>query len=255
MPHVLRVGHRSSCLSARPHTPNPDRRTPLCGQTRLARLFPGLLSAVWPESNARAIPTAQGLGLIPQLLWVARFSPDRHFTPHATHPAPHTPPQPQPQPHLTHPASTPGVWYTIRGCLNQPRRSRVDLNLTPTESPLMRSLMAHVCLAHGRGSVDVLCLSAHSPTPKPCRAVIHPLASPDPDPASFAHRRARGFATTSGDGDDAELQAAAKVRRALPPCLPALGPHTARGLASSEECSSWNYRQNTIAERTQLAPV
>ena len=170
LPHVARVGHRSSCLSARPHPPNPDRRTPLCGQTRLARLFPGLLSAVWPESNARAIPTAQGLGLISQLQWVARFSPDRHFTPHATHPAPHTQPQLQPQPHLTHPASTHGVWYTIRGCLNQPRRSRVDLNLTPTASPLMRSLMAHVCLANGRGSVDVLCLSAHHTHPQtlPC---------------------------------------------------------------------------------------
>ena len=171
MPHVARVGHRSSSFSARPHPPNPDRRTPLCGQTRLARLFPGLLSAVWPESNARAIPTAQGLGLIPQLLWAARFSPDRHFTPHATHPTPHTQPQPQPRPRLTHPASTPGVWYTIRGCLNQPRRSRVDLNLTPTASPLMRSLMAHVCLANGRGSVDVLCLSAHYTHPQtlpPC---------------------------------------------------------------------------------------
>lgn len=39
------------------------------------------------------------------------------------------------------------------------------------------------------------------------------------------------------------------MRRALPACLTALGPHTTRGLASSEECSSWNYRQNTIAER------
>ena len=202
MPHVLRVGHRSSCLSARPHTPNPDRRTPLCGQTRLARLFPGLLSAVWPESNARAIPTAQGLGLIPQLLWVARFSPDRHFTPHATHPAPHTQPQLQPQPHLTHPASTPGVWYTIRGCLNQPRRSRVDLNLTPTASPLMRSLMAHVCLANGRGSVDVLCLSAHSPISQvatrtarhPSRFPRAPSSGANPDPALLvAHRRTPGM--------------------------------------------------------------
>jgi len=63
-----------------------------------------------------------------------------------------------------------------------------------------------------------------------------------------AHRRARGYATTTGDGH-AGLRAAAKVRRAPPPCLTALGPHTTRGLASSEECSSWNYRQNTIAER------
>ena len=39
-----------------------------------------LQSAVWPDSNARAIPTAQGLGLIPQLLWVARFSAVRHLT-------------------------------------------------------------------------------------------------------------------------------------------------------------------------------
>ena len=66
----------------------------------------------------------------------------------------------------------------------------------------------------------------------------------------MAHRRARGYATTSGDGH-AERRALAKVRRACTPTVPltALGPHTSRGLASSEECSSWNYRQNTIAER------
>ena len=158
----------AAAASARPRPPSPPHTCADRPASRDCSLR--LLSAVWPDANARAIPTAQGLGLIPQLLWVARFSPDRHFTPHATHPAPHTQPQLQPQPHLTHPASTHGVWYTIRGCLNQPRRSRVDLNLTPTASPLMRSLMAHVCLANGRGSVDVLCLSAHHTHPQtlPC---------------------------------------------------------------------------------------
>ena len=69
---------------------------------------------------------------------------------------PHTPPRP-----ASHPASHPGASCTIRGRPHAPRRSRADLNPAPTASPLMRSFMAHARLAHGRGSVDVLCLSAH----------------------------------------------------------------------------------------------
>ena len=95
-----------------------------------------LLSAVWPDSNARAIPTAQGLGLIPQLLWVARFSAVRHLTPRTPCRTPSSA-----APRTAH--RTRGVSCTIRGCLHQPRRSRADLNPTPTASPLMRSPMAH----------------------------------------------------------------------------------------------------------------
>ena len=43
--------------------------------------------------------------------------------------------------------------------------------------------------------------------------------------------------------------ASSKGAACTPTVPPRIGLHTARGLASSEECSSWNYRQNTIAER------
>ena len=146
-----------------------------------------LLFALWPDSNARAIPTAQGLGLIPQLLWVARFSPDRHFTPR-------TPSLTQGRSrtsHRDHPPTTHGVWYTIRGCLNEPRRSRVDLNLAPTASPLMRSLMAHV----RRRMAVAAWMSYVSPhihrSPK-SQSRSHYPAVPNPTPsfAVLAHRRA-----------------------------------------------------------------
>ena len=102
-----------------------------------------------------------------------------HRAPHAPRAAPHAgathrpfapqpPPSPSsphapdfPRPHPQPPEHFPGASCTIRGRPHAPRRSRADLNPAPTASPLMRSLMAHVCLAHGRGSVDVLCLSAH----------------------------------------------------------------------------------------------
>ena len=62
--------------------------------------------------------------------------------------------------------------YDPRPPLIAPCRSRADLNPAPTASLPMRSPMAHVCLANGRGSVDVLCLSAH-PTAPPTAISLH----------------------------------------------------------------------------------
>ena len=65
----------------------------------------------------------------------------------------------------------------------------------------MRSLMAHVCLAHGRGSVDVLCLSAHRTAhhdhypdqPRATPDVTHPPSTPtlhtQPPPSPPLSRR------------------------------------------------------------------
>ena len=136
-----------------------------------------LLSAVWPDSNARAIPTAQGLGLIPQLLWVARFSAVRHLTRRTSRRTPSRAAR-----RTAHPQRTRGVSCTIRGCLHQPRRSRADLNPTPTASPPDAEPYGPCAPAHGRGGVDVLCLSAHPPPSPGASASSHPMASPDPDP-------------------------------------------------------------------------
>ena len=86
----------AAAASARPRPPSPPHTCADRPASRDCSLR--LLSAVWPDANARAIPTAQGLGLIPQLLWVARFSPDRHFTPRTprltpSRPSPRTSPR------------------------------------------------------------------------------------------------------------------------------------------------------------------
>ena len=165
----------------------------------------------------------------------------RH-APRASHPAAAAP---HPAPH---PASTHGVWYTIRGCVNQPRRSRVDLNLTPTVSPLMRSLMAHVCWRMAVAAwMSYVSPHIHRP-PRPCRALIQWLAltlTPHLCGTQACSRLCYNHGRWARRAPGSRKGAACTP----PPCLTALGPHTTRGLASSEECSSWNYRQNTIAER------
>ena len=197
MPHVARVVCRSTSLSARPpsHSPpapppptqlfhppsHPARHAPIPPHTCADRAASRgcslrLLSAVWPDSNARAIPTAQGLGLIPQLLWVARFSAVRHLTPRTpfrtssraaprtAHPAAHTR-------RLVHNPRLPPSAASI-SC-----RSQSDAHSEPPDA----EPYGPCAPAHGRGGVDVLCLSAHSPIPK-ASAGSRPMASLNPDP-------------------------------------------------------------------------
>ena len=198
LPHVARVVCRSSSLLARPpsqrgrhlpthpptqlfHPPShPARHAPIPPHTCADRAASRgcslrLLSAVWPDSNARAIPTAQGLGLIPQLLWVARFSAVRHLTRRTPRRTPS-----RAAPRTAHPQRTRGVSCTIRGCLHQPRRSRADLNPTPTASPLMRSPMAHARW-HMAVAAWMSYVSPHiHPPPKHLPAVVQ--LSPNPHP-------------------------------------------------------------------------
>ena len=138
LPHVARVGHRGSSSSLSQTTPTQPA-THLRGPTRLARLFATVAICSVARRKRSGHPDCPRAGFDTSVAMGCSIFTGPTF--HATHPAPHT----QPSHPAPHPASTRGVWYTIRGCLNQPRRSRVDLNLTPTESPLMRSLMAHVC--------------------------------------------------------------------------------------------------------------
>ena len=135
-----------------------------------------LLSAVWPDSNARAIPTAQGLGLIPQLLWVARFSAVRHLTRRTPRRTPSSA-----APRTAHRAAHP------RRFVHNPRlppsaasiscRSQSDAHSEPPDA----EPYGPCAPAHGRGGVDVLCLSAHSPIPK-ASAGSRLMASLNPDP-------------------------------------------------------------------------
>ena len=135
-----------------------------------------LLSAVWPDSNARAIPTAQGLGLIPQLLWVARFSAVRHLTSRTPCRTPSSA-----APRTAHRAAHP--WRFVHNPRLPPSaasiscRSQSDAHSEPPDA----EPYGPCAPAHGRGGVDVLCLSAHSPIPK-ASAGSRPMASLNPDP-------------------------------------------------------------------------
>ena len=126
----------------RPAWPN-HRRLVACPQreARLGALLLRSRGAPWPRAHRTLAPRT---AIVRPCLLLGRRN------------HPHTPPRP-----ASHPASHPGASCTIRGRPHAPRRSRADLNPAPTASPLMRSFMAHARLAHGRGSVDVLCLSAH----------------------------------------------------------------------------------------------
>ena len=104
----------------------------------------------------------------------------RHPATHPLHPA--TPPPRHPAP--PHPRTPPHAWrfaHNPRPTPHAPRRSRADLNPTPTASPLMRSPMAHARRHMAVAAWMSLCLSAHLSTPI-ASASSHPMASPDPDP-------------------------------------------------------------------------
>ena len=187
LPHVARVVCRSSSLSARPpsqparHPPthpalppsHPARHAPIPPHTCADRAASRgcslrLLSAVWPDSNARAIPTAQGLGLIPQLLWVARFSAVRHLTSRTPCRTPSSA-----APRTAHRAAHP--WRFVHNPRLPPSaasiscRSQSDAHSEPPDA----EPYGPCAPAHGRGGVDVLCLSAHSPPPKHLPAVAN----------------------------------------------------------------------------------
>ena len=156
--------------------------THLRGPTRLARLFATVAICSVARLKARAIPTAQGLGLIPQLLWVARFSPDRHFTPRTARLTPsrsRTAPRTSPREHTWRLVHNPRLRQSAASISC---RSQSDAHSEPPDAESYGPCL----LAHGRGSVDVLCLSAHSPTPQALPRT-HPMACPNPDPASLWH--------------------------------------------------------------------
>jgi hypothetical protein len=185
LPYVARVGHRSSSFSARPHTPRPHSASPphTCADRPASRgCSPRFAICSVARLKARAIPTAQGLGLIPQLLWVARFSPDRHFTPRTPRLTPsrsRTAPRTSPREHTWRLVHNPRLRQSAASISC---RSQSDAHSEPPDAESYGPCL----LAHGRGSVDVLCLSAHSPTPQALPRT-HPMACPNPDPASLWH--------------------------------------------------------------------
>ena len=122
-------------------SPSPPRTHPaahLRGPSRLARLFATVAICSVARLKRSGHPDCPRAGLDTSVaMGCSIFSCATSHAPPLAAPlaAPHAAPRT--------PQRTRGVSCTIRGCLHQPRRSRADLNPTPTASPLMRSPMAH----------------------------------------------------------------------------------------------------------------
>ena len=114
------------------------------------------------------------------------------------------------------PLPPPGASHAIRGPLHRPCRSCVVLNPAPTARTPDAELFGPCSPAHSRGSVEVPCLSAHSPRP----SRLARAAPPAPSLASSPPPRSRQCGRRGADIPPSSPPAAGEQDRRFAPPLP-----------------------------------